>query len=181
MAIKLVKKEGNINLTAPKGVNSNKYYTKEETDAKIQEVVDAIPEVDLSDYAKTEDVNAALSAKADKEHEHEQYLTEHQDLSEYAKLTDIPEVDLTGYAKLTDIPEVPSLEGYATTDYVDTAIAQFDVDLTGYATESYVQEQIEAIDVPDVDLSDYYTKEEIDALIAAGGGASYPASEGVDF
>ena len=35
------------------------------------------------------------------------------------------------------------------------------VDLTGYATEEYVQEQIEGIDIPEVDLSDYAKKSEI--------------------
>ena len=89
---------------------------------------------------------------------------------------EIPEVDLSGYAKLTDIPEVPSLDGYATTDYVDSAIEQFDVDLTGYATETYVQEQIKAIDIPETDLSNYYTKEEVEALIP-----KYESGEGVEY
>lgn len=66
---------------------------------------------------------------------------------------EIPEVDLSGYAKLTDIPEVPSLDGYATTDYVDSAIEQFDVD-----------------------LSNYYTKEEVEALIP-----KYESSEEVEY
>ena len=42
------------------------------------------------------------------------------------------------------------------------------VDLEGYATEEYVNEAIAAIDIPeaDVDLSDYYTKSETDAAIS---------------
>lgn len=41
--------------------NASNVYTKDEADAKIQEVVDAIPEVDLDPYAKTADVTALVS------------------------------------------------------------------------------------------------------------------------
>ena len=60
--------------------------------------------------------------------------------------------------------EMKTLNGY---EVVDTqarsdieVLKNKTVDLTGYATETYVQEQIEAI--PDPDLSQYYTKTEID-------------------
>ena len=46
--------------------------------------------------------------KANCDAEHSKFLTAHQSLDGYAKLTDIPSLD--GYAKLSDIP---SLEGYA--------------------------------------------------------------------
>lgn len=45
-----------------------------------------------------------------------------------------------------------------------------EVDLTGYATEKYVDDAIANIDVPDVDLSDYYTKSEVDNLIPSTSG-----------
>lgn len=48
--------------------------------------------------------------------------------------------------------------GYATTSYVDNAVADVDVDLTGYATETYVDKQIDAIDIPEVDLTGYATE-----------------------
>ena len=116
-------------------------------------------EIDLSDYATKDD----LKAKADEKHTHDEYLTEHQDLSEYAKKSEIPNDYLTEipseyitetelnnkgyltehqslneYAKKSDIP---SLDGYATEDYVDTAIANAqlggeEVDLSGYAKKS---------------------------------------------
>ena len=99
------------------------------------------------------------------------YLTNHQDLSQYAlktelfsgsynDLTDIPqlEIDLSPYAlkselfsgsynDLTDTPVIPSLTGYATEVYVDTAVA-------------------DAVSAGTVDLSNYYTKTEVDTSIA---------------
>lgn len=67
------------------------------------------------------------------------------------------------------------LTGYATEAYVDAAVASVDVDLTGYATQTYVNNRItETRTYVDnkvanveatVDLSDYYTKSEVDAKI----------------
>ena len=96
--------------------------------------------VDLSIYAKKSD----LDSKANTEHTHTMSdITDYTapDLSSYAKKTDIP--SLNGYALKT---EIPSIDGLATTEYVDNAIAN----------------------VPsggDVDLSNYYTKSETNALI----------------
>lgn len=45
--------------------NAADVYTKGEVDTKVQEAIDAIPEVDFTPYAKTEDVNAELAKKAD--------------------------------------------------------------------------------------------------------------------
>ena len=44
--------------------NAADVYTKGEVDTKVQEAIDAIPEVDFTPYAKTADVNAALGLKA---------------------------------------------------------------------------------------------------------------------
>ena len=44
--------------------NTADVYTKGEVDTKVQEAIDAIPEVDFTPYAKTADVNAALDLKA---------------------------------------------------------------------------------------------------------------------
>ena len=41
------------------------YYNKTEVDTKVQEAIDAIPEVDFTPYAKVADVNSALALKAD--------------------------------------------------------------------------------------------------------------------
>ena len=138
-------------------VDLSDYVTKSELQAKL----DALNiNIDLSAYATKEELTQAINSI---------------DLSAYAKKTDIP--DVSGY--LTSIPEeyvtetelnakgyltehqdlsayalkteIPSLDGYATTEYVDNAIAN----------------------VPsggDVDLSNYYTKSETDALIPSTDG-----------
>ena len=90
-------------------------------------------EVNLSEYAKKTD----LDAKADKEHTHTM-----------ADITDYVAPDLSEYALKTDIPTVPSLDGYATTEYVDEAIANIP---TGDGS---------------TDLSNYYTKEEVDEIVS---------------
>ena len=72
------------------------------------------------------------------------YLTEHQDLSTYALKTELFSAD---YNDLTNTPTIPSL--------------------TGYATETYVNQQITtAMTEGEVDLSDYYTKSQVDTEIA---------------
>lgn len=132
-------------------VDLSNYVTKEELQAKL----DALHiNIDLSSYATKEELTQAINSI---------------DLSAYAKKTDIPDVsgyltsipeeyvtdtelnakgyltqqDLSDYALKTDIP---SLDGYATTQYVDNAIANIPSGGT-------------------VDLTNYYTKEETNALI----------------
>ena len=51
-------------------------------------------------------------------------------------------------------------------------------------TEEDKQEIAGMIEVPEIDATDYYTKEEIDELLAnlpSGGGGDLPAAEGVEF
>lgn len=121
------------------------------------------------------------------------------DLSEYAKKSDIPDVshfiseipaefiteseldekgfltehqDLGEYAKKTDIP---SIEGFVTETYVKNAIAEAelndkDVDLTGYATKDDIKNFI--TEVP----SEYVTEAELtkvfNTLVLNGGSAN---------
>ena len=133
-----------IDSIASGGVDLSNYVTKEELQAKL----DALDiNIDLSSYATKEELTNAINSI---------------DLSAYAKKTDIPSLegyvtetelnskgyltehqDLSAYALKT---EIPSLDGLATTEYVDNAIAN----------------------VPsggNVDLSNYYTKAETNALI----------------
>lgn len=147
--IKLVEKKDEIQLNAPKIAHIadlSNYYTKPETDEAIKTAVEAIPEVDLTGYAKLTDI-PDVSGFATKDDissveskipslegyateqwvEAKGYLTEHQSLENYALKSEIPTKtsDLTndsGY-----LTEHQSLAAYSTTTQVqsmiDTAIA----------------------------------------------------------
>ena len=138
-------------------IDLSDYVTKEELQAKLDNLH---INIDLSSYATKEELTQAINSI---------------DLSAYAKKTDIPDVsrylteipeeyvtetelnakgyltehqDLSAYALKT---EIPSLDGYATTEYVDNAIANVPSGGT-------------------VDLTNYYTKEETNALIPSTDG-----------
>ena len=189
-------------------VDLSDYVTKSELQAKL----DALDiNIDLSSYATKEELTQAinsidLSAYAKK--------TDIPSLDGYAKKSDIPSLegyvtetelnakgyltehqDLSAYALKTEIPTVPSLDGYATTEYVDNAIANVpsggNVDLSNYytkaetnalmpateglATEEYGNNAVS--NIPTTDLTNYYTKSEIysktevDTLVANSGGS----------
>ena len=195
-------------------VDLSDYVTKSELQAKL----DALDiNIDLSSYATKEELTQAINSI---------------DLSAYAKKTDIPDVsryltsipdeyvtetelnakgyltehqDLSAYALKTEIPTVPSLDGYATTEYVDNAIANVpsggDVDLSNYytkeetnalipsteglATKTYVDNAVS--NIPTTDLSNYYTKSEtyskteVDTLVANSGGSGGGGASGVTY
>lgn len=89
------------------------------------------------------------------------YLTEHQDLSDYALKA-----------------EVPSVEGLASEEFVQQEIKKIDVSeqlinyalkeevpsIEGLATETYVQEAVDAVDVSE-QLKDYAKSEDVNAKI----------------
>ena len=130
------------------------------TEEWVSGQIEAIPETDLTEYAKTDYVDAgdkglqdqldALEIPSLEGYATEGYVDSAIDSIEF------PETDLTEYAK---------------TDYVDAADASLqqqidDIDipsLEGYATEEYVDTAIDAIEFPETDLSGYYTKGEVDA------------------
>ena len=147
--IKLVEKKDEIQLNAPKIAHIadlSNYYTKPETDEAIKTAVEAIPEVDLTGYAKITDIPdvSGFATKDDVSSveskipslegyateqwvEAKGYLTEHQSLENYALRSEIPTKtsDLTndsGY-----LTEHQSLAAYSTTtevqSMIDTAIA----------------------------------------------------------
>ena len=126
-------------------VTKDTVYTKAQTDALIPSVPSKVSQLEndsnyLSSIPEEYVTDTELNAKG--------YLTEHQDLS--------------AYALKTEIPTVPSLDGYATTQYVDNAVAN----------------------VPTTDLSNYYTKSEtyskteVDTLVANSGGSSSGGESG---
>lgn len=117
-------------------VTKDTVYTKAQTDALIPSVPSKVSQLEndsnyLSSIPNEYVTDTELNAKG--------YLTEHQDLSAYALKT-----------------EIPSLDGYATTEYVNNAVSN----------------------VPTTDLSNYYTKAEtyskteVDTLVANSGGSS---------
>lgn len=181
------------------------------TEKYVDDAIAAIPEVDLSDYAKKDDIPSTSGLAT------ESYVDQKFNSIE------IPDVDLTGYA---------------TEEFVKKEIAQAqiggeggDVDLSNYYTKSEVDTKIENVELTpgpagkdgytpvkgvdyfdgapgkdgadyvlteadkeeiaglvdvsgaDVDLSDYYTKEEINELLAnlPEVGEVLPAAEEVGF
>ena len=153
---------------------NEQFLDKRGTDHLIDELkayIDGIAtgNIDLSNYVTKSELQAKLDA-----------LDINIDLSSYAtkeELTNaINSIDLSAYAKKTDIP---SLDGLATTEYVDNAVSNIPTtDLTGYATEEYVSTAINSI--PATDLSNYYTKSEtyskteVDIKVIEAGGSSVP-------
>ena len=143
-------------------VDLSGYYTKAEVDEAILEAIANINiEVDLTGLATEAYVDEKVSAieslevptKVSELENDVGYLTEHQDLSEYAKKSDIP----TDYLKA--IPEE-----YVTESELAEELAKIEhpvVDLKGYATEDYVNEAVGSIQVPDV--SNFITMEDVEA------------------
>lgn len=155
-------------------VNLTDYVKKEELQAELDKLdID----IDLSDYMTTQEISNALTKKANAIHTHSEYLTQHQDLSAYAKKTDMPTVP-------ENVSSFANDANYATTSYVDNAISYVESDVyygteeptdgsliwlkpdgevDVYATKEYVDESIAnaQIEGGEVDLSDYALKSEI--------------------
>lgn len=93
------------------------YYTKEEVDAKIDDV-----EVDLSDYYTKEEI------------EDKHYLTEHQSLEDYYTKEEIDDKSFATFADLSDYYTKSEIDekGYVTSD-----------ELSDYADKAYVDQAVE--------------------------------------
>ena len=183
------------------------------TEQYVQEQIGKIeiPEVDLTGYA-TEDYVKQEITKAQLEGE-DVDLSNYYTKAQTDKAIEDAQPDLSGYAKKS---EIPSTTGLATETYVDNKVGAIkhpsevhvgtsaptdpnvkiwvdtdeenpvatkeyvtqkineaelgggDVDLSNYYTKAEVDAKIPE----DVDLSNYYTKSEVDEKIAAAGGAS---------
>ena len=176
--------------TALSNIDLSSYATKEYVTDAINnaQLGGDVSSIDLSIYAKKSD----LDSKADTQHTHTiSDITDYTapDLSSYAKKTEIPSLD--GYAKTSDIP---SLEGYVTEeqleakgyltehqDLSDYALKTEIPSLDGLATTEYVDNAIANVPTGgNVDLSNYYTKEEtyskteVDTLVANSGSSNAP-------
>ena len=104
---------------------------------------------DKGDYALKSDIKPIPSVLSAFQND-VGYLTTHQDLTPYAKKTDIP-----------------SLEGYATEQWVtDKGYLTQHQPLTDYYTKTEVDNKFKNFSGGTVDLSDYYTKAESDGKYA---------------
>ena len=106
-------------------------------------------EIDLTPYAYASAVTAVDSRVTE--------LSGHvldNEVTIAAALTDLKETK-------AEKTEIPSLDGYATEEWVENQNYITGVDLSNYATEAWVTEQIENVDVTE-ELANYYTKEDID-------------------
>lgn len=143
---------------AESDVDLSGYYTKSETDKAITNAIDNIdfPETDLSDYATKNYVEQELNKI--EVPSLEGYATENFVNQEIAKATLGGEVDLSGYYTKTETDA-------AIKEAVEAVEVPEAADLTGYATEKYVDTAISNIEHPTTDLSNYYTKSEVDSKI----------------
>ena len=129
---------------APTNHQHTQYLTEHQslTDyAKLTDIPNTLPASDVYSWAKQEtkpiytytEVGAAPAV-----HTHDQYLTEHQNLSNYvtnSTLQNLPAYTITqedinswnadiSYNDLLDTPEIPSIEGLATEEYVQQYISE---------------------------------------------------------
>lgn len=123
----------------------------------------------LADYAKKSeipDVSGFLTEipseyVTETELDAKGYLTQHQSLAEYAKKSELFSKD---YNDLTNKPTIPSVEGLASTQYVDEKVAAIVVpSLDGYATEQWVEGK--GYLTQHQSLADYSTTTQVQSMI----------------
>ena len=157
-------------------VDLTNYYTKSEVDAKIPDtsgfaLKTEIPSVPTNVSSFTNDAeytnktyvdNAIAQAVTGDQVDLSNYYTK----SETNAAIEAAAPDLSGYALKTEIPDTT---GLASEQYVQDQIAAIpETDLSNYATISYVNTEIaKVVTGGQVDLSNYYTKNETNAAIEA--------------
>lgn len=154
-------------LVVPKEVDLSGYYTKNEVDDKLAKAASG-GKVDLTGYLTKTEAGQTYATKSElpdmtnvatkDEIPNTSDLVKEEELSSYALKKDVPaEPDLSEYAKKSD---VPSVEGLAKESDIPKIVLDTDKrTLTINNTE---------IAIPDsVDLSHFYTKDEVDAKITS--------------
>ena len=159
----------NFGCVQPVVANADNYYTKSEVDDKIEDI--ATSGCCITPEEVDEKISAATEDYATKQWvEDKHYLTEHQDLSDYALKSDLSQVSSglsvlntevnnlsTTIENKADKGDIPSLDGYATEQWVESqGYLKTHQSLEGYVTEG--------------ELSSYtYDKATIDRKIGEGG------------
>jgi uncharacterized coiled-coil protein SlyX len=150
-------------------VDLSNYYDKSEVDDRIAEEIALVPSADLTNYYDKTEVDTRLEGKSDDGHQHD-----------YNDLLNKPAIpNVSDYYSKTEVDT--KLEGKSDVghkhDYNDLlnkpAIPDVDNYYSKAETEQKISEAVEAVEVPEVDLTDYYNKAEVDQKIAAiptGGG-----------
>ena len=159
MPIKLKANNGNIDLKAP----------IKQVGGKVDSVNGMTGDVVLDIPSKTSDLvnDSGFLTQIPSEYvtetelEAKGYLTQHQSLAEYAKKSELFSKD---YNDLTNKPTIPSVEGLASTQYVDEKIAAIVVpSLDGYATEQWVEGK--GYLTQHQSLADYSTTTQVQSMI----------------
>lgn len=126
---------GDITINEGENVDLSDYATKDDLNTKAN--IDDIP-TKTSQLENDSNYLTSIPEEyiTNEELNNKGYLTEHQDISEKADKTELFSKD---YNDLINKPNIPSLDGYATENYVKSAIANAqlgdkEVDLSGYAT-----------------------------------------------
>ena len=181
MPIKLKANNGNIDLKAPiKQVGGKVDSVNGMTGDVVLDIPSKTSQLEndsgfltehqsLADYAKKSeipDVSGFLTSIPDEyvtetELDAKGYLTEHQSLAEYAKKSELFSKD---YNDLTNKPTIPSVEGLASTQYVDNKVSEIVVpSLEGYATEQWVEGK--GYLTQHQSLADYSTTTQVQSMI----------------
>ncbi len=116
------------------------YYNKQEVDSLINSI-----DVDFTGYATEDWVKAAIKNIDLSGYAEKALLANVATSGSYEDLANKPQLFDGDYNSLKNQPTIPSIEGLATEDYVDEAIAN--------------------IKSPETDLSNYYNKEEVETLV----------------
>ena len=160
MPIKLKANNGNIDLKAPiKQIGGG---AVDSVNGMTGDVVLDIPSK-TSDLVNDSGFITSIPSEyvTETELEAKGYLTEHQSLAEYAKKSELFSKD---YNDLTNKPTIPSVDGLASTAYVDEKVAAIVVpSLDGYATEQWVEGK--GYLTQHQSLADYSTTTQVQSMI----------------
>ena len=109
----------------------------------------------INGLATKKELTDGLATKANVSHTHDQYLTEHQDLSDYALKTELPTVP-------TKVSELANDSGFIKS-IPSEYITETELSAKSYATETFVTNKIAeaALSGGEVDLSGLATKAEL--------------------